>query len=103
MGRRGRSCIDSGYATAHIGSIAYRPLRTIRRDTVKIVDMIVTPVAMADAPLRNAPGIHEPYANRVIVELVGEDGNSGFGEAAYSTRLHDDLQALRASIVGGDA
>jgi glucarate dehydratase len=70
---------------------------------VKIVDMIVTPVAMADAPLRNAPGIHEPYANRLIVELVGEDGNSGFGEAAFSTRLQEDLEALRPSVIGVDA
>jgi len=70
---------------------------------MKIVDMIVTPVAMADAPLRNAPGIHEPYANRVIVELVGEDGHSGFGEAAFSTRLHEDLLALRERVIGTDA
>jgi len=70
---------------------------------VKISDMIVTPVAIADAPLRNAPGIHEPYVNRLIVELVGEDGNSGFGEAAYSKQMHDDLQHLRADIVGCDA
>lgn len=70
---------------------------------MKITEMRVTPVAMADSPLRNAPGIHEPYVNRVIVELVGEDGLSGFGEAAYSTGLFNTLQALRPQLVGQDA
>lgn len=70
---------------------------------VRIVDMIVTPVAMADAPLRNSTGIHEPYANRLIVELVGEDGHSGFGEAAYSTKMREDLEALRPQLIGCDA
>lgn len=62
--------------------------------------MNVTPVAMADAPLRNAPGIHEPYVNRLIVELVGDDGQSGFGEAAFSTQTYEDLQKI-ASMVDG--
>ncbi|MDQ3655644.1 MAG: glucarate dehydratase, partial [Chloroflexota bacterium] len=70
---------------------------------MKIAEMTVTPVAIADAPLRNAPGIHEPYVNRLIVELVGENGESGFGEAAYSTQMHEDLQRLRAEIAGCDA
>ncbi len=65
--------------------------------------MIVTPVALADPPLRNAVGIHEPYANRLIVELVGENGQSGFGEAAYSSTTHADLRRLRPEIAGRDA
>jgi len=65
--------------------------------------MIVTPVGIADAPLRNSVGIHEPYVNRIIVELAGEDGRSGFGEAAYSTRTFDDLQSLRKDIIGLNA
>jgi len=70
---------------------------------MNIADMIVTPVAIADAPLRNAPGIHEPYVNRLIVELVGDDGESGFGEAAWSTQMYEDLQRLRPEIIGCDA
>ncbi len=70
---------------------------------MRITDLIVTPVTMADAPLRNSTGIHEPYANRLIVELVGEGGVSGFGEAAYSARMHDDLKALREQLIGLDA
>lgn len=70
---------------------------------VTIARMDVTPVAIADAPLRNAPGIHEPYVNRLIVELVSEDGMSGFGEAAYSGNLHQILLGLREHLVGRDA
>ncbi|MGC4192218.1 MAG: enolase C-terminal domain-like protein [Thermomicrobiales bacterium] len=70
---------------------------------MKIKQMHVTPVAIADAPLRNSVGVHEPYVNRVIVELVGEDGKSGFGEASYSTKLYEDLLALREQVVGADA
>jgi glucarate dehydratase len=70
---------------------------------VKITRMNVTPVAMADAPLRNAPGIHEPYVNRLIIELVGEDGQSGWGEAAFSTQTWDDLQTIASMVEGLDS
>ncbi|MGB3305544.1 MAG: enolase C-terminal domain-like protein [Thermomicrobiales bacterium] len=70
---------------------------------MKITDMNVIPVAIADAPLRNSVGLHEPYVNRIVVELIGEDGLSGFGEASYSTRTCETLQALRADIVGQDS
>ncbi|HEU0163856.1 MAG TPA: hypothetical protein VFQ54_02360, partial [Thermomicrobiales bacterium] len=70
---------------------------------MKIREMKVTPIAIADAPLRNVVGIHEPYVNRIIVELVGEDGNSGFGEAAFSNRTWQDLLALRSDVIGHDS
>lgn len=68
-----------------------------------ITGMNVTPVTMADPPLRNAPGIHEPYVNRVIVELVGENGVIGWGEQVYSTALLADLQAIAPHIIGIDS
>lgn len=70
---------------------------------MKITRMNVTPVAMADAPLRNAPGIHEPYVNRLIIELVGEDGQSGWGEAAFSTQTYEDLQKIASMVEGLDS
>lgn len=70
---------------------------------MKITRMNVTPVAMADPPLRNAPGIHEPYVNRLIVELVGEDGQSGFGEAAFSSQTWEDLQKIASLVEGIDS
>ena len=70
---------------------------------MKIREMNVTPVAIADAPLRNVVGLHEPYVNRIIVELVGEDGISGFGEASFATKTYQDLLELRPRIAGLDA
>lgn len=70
---------------------------------MKIAQMNIIPVSMADPPLRNAPGIHEPYVNRLIVELVGDDGISGWGEQAFSTALWADLEAIAPHIVGIDS
>ncbi len=67
---------------------------------MKIAQMNVIPVTMADPPLRNAPGIHEPYVNRLIVELVGENGVSGWGEQAFSSALWADLEAIAPHIIG---
>ncbi|MDQ3541558.1 MAG: glucarate dehydratase [Chloroflexota bacterium] len=70
---------------------------------MKITDMIVTPISMADAPLRNSTGIHEPYIGRIIVELVSEDGLSGLGECSFSTQMLADLEQVRNGIIGKDA
>lgn len=70
---------------------------------MKIVDLKVTPVAIADPPLRNSTGVHEPYALRAIVELVGEDGLSGFGEIACGSQTIADLERVREVVVGRDA
>lgn len=70
---------------------------------MKITQMNVIPVTMADPPLRNAPGIHEPYVNRLIVELVGENGMSGWGEQAFSSALQADLEAIAPHIIGIDS
>lgn len=70
---------------------------------MKIAQMNVVPISVADPPLRNAPGIHEPYVNRLIIELVGENGISGWGEQAFSTALWADLEAIAPHIVGMDS
>ena len=44
---------------------------------MKIVDLRLTPIAMADPPLLSSYGLHAPYALRTVVELVGEDGLTG--------------------------
>ena len=47
---------------------------------MKIQEMHITPIAIADPPLLNAAGLHAPYALRIVVELVTDDGISGWGE-----------------------
>ena len=70
---------------------------------MKILDLKVTPIAIADPPLRNSGGVHEPYALRTIVELVGEGGVSGWGEITCVPETCGDLEQVRDLVVGRDA
>ena len=47
---------------------------------MRIADVRITPIAVADPPLLNAAGLHAPYALRIAIELVSDDGMSGWGE-----------------------
>ena len=40
---------------------------------IKIKEMRVTPVAIADPPLRSSYGLHQPYALRNILEFESEE------------------------------
>ena len=67
-----------------------------------IADMHVTPVAISDPPLLNAAGLHAPYALRLIVELVSNDGVYGLGEIPGSAESEAALNAAREVVVGRD-
>ena len=36
---------------------------------IKIAEMRITPIAIADPPIRSSYGLHQPYALRTIVSL----------------------------------
>lgn len=67
-----------------------------------IADMHITPVAISDPPLLNAAGLHAPYALRLIVELVSNDGISGLGEIPGSVETEAALKSARAVVIGSD-
>lgn len=69
---------------------------------MKITDMRVTPVAMADPPLLNAAGLHAPYALRTIVELVTDDGIAGVGEVPGGEAATRALETAREAVVDAD-
>jgi glucarate dehydratase len=69
---------------------------------MKIIDMRVVPVAMADPPLRNAAGLHAPYALRTIVQLTTDEGLTGLGETYGGTAPLHDLEAARERVIGQD-
>ena len=69
---------------------------------MRISEMHVTPIAITDPPLRNAAGLHAPYALRVIVELVTGDGIYGLGEIPGGAAMTDDLLAAGDIVVGRD-
>lgn len=69
---------------------------------MKIQDMHITPIAIADPPLLNAAGLHAPYALRIIVELVTDDGISGWGEIPGNVKTQAALEQAREHIIGAD-
>lgn len=69
---------------------------------MKIQEMHITPIAIADPPLLNAAGLHAPYALRIIVELVTDDGISGWGEIPGSTKNQAALEQVKEHIIGSD-
>jgi glucarate dehydratase len=69
---------------------------------MKIVEMRVTPVALADPPLRSAFGLHAPYALRTIIELVTDDGRVGLSETHGGDAVLRDLESARPLVVGMD-
>ena len=69
---------------------------------MRITDIRVTPVAMADPPLLNAAGVHAPYALRTILELVTDDGVSGLGEVPGSAATASALEAAGEVVSDAD-
>ena len=67
---------------------------------MKIREMRVVPVALADPPLRSAFGLHAPYALRTIVQLVTDEGITGVGETYGGAIPARDLEAARERIAG---
>jgi len=70
---------------------------------MKIVEMRVTPVAMADPPLLSSYGLHAPYALRTVVELVSEDGLTGTAETHGGASTFAQLERARPAVIGADA
>lgn len=69
---------------------------------MQITDMRVTPIAITDPPLLNAAGLHAPFALRIIVELVSDDGISGWSEIPGGERNRAALAQVRDIVVGQD-
>jgi glucarate dehydratase len=69
---------------------------------MKIVGFHATPIAVTDPPLRNAAGLHAPYALRIVVELVTDSGVSGLSEIPGSDALFGALHAAADLVVDHD-
>jgi len=69
---------------------------------MRITDFHITPIAISDPPLLNAAGLHAPYALRVIVEVVSDDGIYGLGELPGGADVVADLEAIRHLVVSRD-
>lgn len=69
---------------------------------MRISDLRLHPVAIADAPLRSSYGLHAPYALRTIVEIQTTDGLTGISETYGGDRPLAALEAVRDRVIGMD-
>ncbi|MFD5270682.1 glucarate dehydratase family protein [Streptomyces sp. NPDC058335] len=65
-----------------------------------IKDVRLTPILIADPPLLNTQGVHQPYTPRLIVEVVTADGVTGVGETYGDTKYLDLARPYAKKLVG---
>lgn len=69
---------------------------------MKIKDLRIHSIAIADPPLRSSYGLHSPYALRTILELESEDGVIGINETYGGEGPAQALEAIKPRIIGAD-
>jgi glucarate dehydratase len=69
---------------------------------MRITELRLHPIAIADGPLRSSYGLHAPYALRTIVELKATDGLTGISETYGGDGPVAALEAVREHVVGMD-
>lgn len=76
---------------------------TIEESAIRIIEMTVTPIAIADPPLRSSYGLHAPYALRTVIELRSEDGVVGIAEAHGGEKATAEFERVRPLVIGANA
>lgn len=69
---------------------------------IKIKDLRIHSIAIADPPLRSSYGLHAPYALRTIIELESEDGIIGINETYGGEAPSHALQAMKEKVIGAN-
>jgi glucarate dehydratase len=65
-----------------------------------VTDVRLTPILVADPPLLNTQGVHQPYTPRLIVEVVTADGITGVGETYGDTKYLELARPFAARLIG---
>ncbi|OPG08545.1 glucarate dehydratase [Streptomyces sp. GKU 895] len=65
-----------------------------------IADVRLTPILVADPPLLNTQGVHQPYTPRLIVEVETADGVVGFGETYGDTKYLELARPFATKLIG---
>ncbi|WP_345963438.1 glucarate dehydratase family protein [Streptomyces sp. BRB040] len=60
----------------------------------------LTPILVADPPLLNTQGVHQPYTPRLIVEVETADGIRGVGETYGDTKYLELARPFADRLVG---
>ncbi|MFC0624528.1 glucarate dehydratase family protein [Kribbella deserti] len=69
---------------------------------MRITEVVITPIAMKDPPLRNIHGVHQPYALRSILQVRTDDGLEGLGETYGDRAIVDALRLVAPRLAGLD-
>ena len=69
---------------------------------MKITELVLHPIAIADPPLRSSYGLHAPFALRTIVELKTDSGLTGFSETYGGDGPLAGLESVRTRVIGMD-
>jgi glucarate dehydratase len=69
---------------------------------MRISELRLHPIAIADGPLRSSYGLHAPYALRTIVELKTTDGLTGISETYGGDAPLRALESVRDRVIGMD-
>jgi glucarate dehydratase len=70
------------------------------RDTPRIAEMQVIPVAGRDVMLLNLSGAHGPFFTRNLVLLTDNAGQTGVGEVPGGERIRQTLEEAQSLVVG---
>ncbi|MFC8243474.1 glucarate dehydratase family protein [Streptomyces chartreusis] len=65
-----------------------------------VTDVRLTPILVADPPLLNTQGVHQPYTPRLIVEVETADGVTGVGETYGDTKYLEPARPFARKLVG---
>jgi glucarate dehydratase len=69
---------------------------------MRITELVLHPIAIADPPLRSSYGLHAPFALRTVVELKTDSGLTGFSETYGGDGPLAGLKAARHLVTGMD-
>ncbi|MEU0091632.1 glucarate dehydratase family protein [Kribbella sp. NPDC006257] len=69
---------------------------------MKITEVVITPIAMKDPPLRNIQGVHQPYALRSILQVQTDEGLTGLGETYGDIAILTALRKVAPRLTGLD-
>jgi len=69
---------------------------------MKITELVLHPIAIADPPLRSSYGLHAPFALRTVVELKTDSGLTGISETYGGDGPLAGLEAVRSRVTGMD-
>ncbi|WP_217251988.1 glucarate dehydratase family protein [Streptomyces sp. AC602_WCS936] len=65
-----------------------------------VTDVRLTPILVADPPLLNTQGVHQPYTPRLIVEVETADGITGLGETYGDTKYLELARPFARGLIG---